>query len=141
MQVKLTRKIIYGHLAYSLEGDFEPFPFGSLAKQRLLEYFTSKTKTESHPKANEGYFFRYLLKDDDPITHARLYRKYFCDSHGFIKDGSPNKEIGFIVLKPLDLLFYNLKEKGKDLMIQEYQEILSLLEKTPNDEQVIEVNF
>ena len=41
--IKLTRKILDGHLMYDIEGNLKPIPCGSMVETKIKDYFKGKT--------------------------------------------------------------------------------------------------
>ena len=56
--IKLTRRILDGHLMYDVEGNLKPIPCGSMVETKIKDYFKGKTG-ERIPR--EGFFSELLI--------------------------------------------------------------------------------
>ena len=70
--IKLTRRVLDGHLMYDLEGNLKPIPCGSMVETKIKDYFKGKTG-ERIPR--EGFFFRIIEDSTFPIRDKPIFSK------------------------------------------------------------------
>lgn len=139
--IKLTRRILDGHLMYDLDGNLKPIPCGSMVETKIKDYFKGKTG-ERIPR--EGFFFRIIDRENHPQLHAVYYREQYGVESIASNIQSPGREIKFIDLQPTDRLFYAIKNEDKggvDGLVEEYKDIQKIIASVDDEEEILMIQL
>lgn len=139
--IKLTRKILDGHLMYDIEGNLKPIPCGSMVETKIKDYFKGKTG-ERIPR--EGFYFRIIDRENNPQLHASYYREKYGVESIAKNTQSPGREIKFIDLQPTDRLFYAIKNEDKggiEGLVKEYKDIQKIISSIDDEEEILMIQL